>query len=48
MTTGKDKGHEWQRSRFTATITCAKCGLLPLDSSDYETPCRDTAKEGTQ
>lgn len=31
--------HEWSRARFTGTITCARCGLLPLDQSDYELPC---------
>ena len=33
------RGHEWQFARFTGTTTCSKCGLLPLDSDDYETDC---------
>ena len=33
------KSHEWQRGRFTGTVTCARCGLLPLDEDDYLVPC---------
>jgi hypothetical protein len=32
-------GHEWQRARFTGTVTCARCGLLPLDEDDAATEC---------
>jgi hypothetical protein len=31
--------HEWQRGRFTGAVTCAKCGLLPLDDDDIHTEC---------
>ena len=31
--------HSWQRGRFTGTVTCAACGLLPLDQDDVETAC---------
>lgn len=31
--------HKWQRSRFTGTVTCSVCGLLPLDSDDANTDC---------
>lgn len=31
--------HEWQIGRFTGAKTCAKCGLLPLDQDDTESPC---------
>ena len=31
--------HRWQRGRFTGTVTCADCGLLPLDQDDVETEC---------
>lgn len=32
-------GHEWQTARFTGNVTCARCGLLPLDQDDRESPC---------
>ena len=31
--------HDFQRSRFTGATTCAKCGLMPMDEEDAETPC---------
>lgn len=31
--------HEWTIARFTGTKTCARCGLLPLEPSDYELSC---------
>lgn len=31
--------HQWQRARFTGTVTCAACGLLPLDEDDTDSPC---------
>lgn len=34
--------HEWQYARFTGNKTCAKCGLLPIDSDDEELPCCGT------
>ncbi len=33
-------GHDFQQSRFTGTTTCSRCGLLPMDDDDMETPCR--------
>lgn len=34
-----DTRHVWQSSRFTGTTTCARCGLLPIDDDDRDTPC---------
>ena len=34
-----DVPHQWQRGRFTGALTCARCGLLPLDDDDAETNC---------
>jgi hypothetical protein len=31
--------HVWQTSRFTETTTCERCGLLPLDEDDTDSPC---------
>lgn len=31
--------HNWQYARFTGTMTCEDCGLLPLDEDDTETEC---------
>lgn len=31
--------HDWQISKFTETKTCSKCGLLPLDQDDTDSPC---------
>lgn len=31
--------HVWQAGRFTGTMTCERCGLLPLDDDDVSTPC---------
>lgn len=36
---GIDREHDWQRSRFTETVTCASCALLPLDQDDVDSPC---------
>lgn len=33
------KTHRWQRARFTGTVTCGACGLLPLDQDDVDTEC---------
>jgi hypothetical protein len=35
----KNRKHEWQRSRFAGTVTCARCRLLPLDDDDFESDC---------
>ena len=32
-------GHEFRRSRLAGTLTCTRCGLLPLDDEDLETLC---------
>lgn len=34
-----DAAHDWHAGRFTGAVTCARCGLLPLDEEDAETPC---------
>jgi len=31
--------HEWQTARFTGAVTCARCGLLPLDDDDMASEC---------
>lgn len=31
--------HLWHRAPFTGTVTCADCGLLPLDDDDTRTLC---------
>ena len=31
--------HAWQRARFTGNMTCANCGLMPMDEDDMETEC---------
>lgn len=31
--------HEWIRTRFTGVTICDRCGLLPLDPADRDTPC---------
>lgn len=31
--------HVWHRATFTGVVTCGRCGLLPLDDSDFEIPC---------
>lgn len=33
------RAHQWQRARFTGTVTCAACALLPLDQDDIDSPC---------
>lgn len=33
------RAHQWQRARFTGTVTCAACALLPLDQDDVDSPC---------
>jgi hypothetical protein len=37
--TASERKHVWQRARFTGTRTCERCGLLPLDSDDDDSPC---------
>ena len=34
-----EAGHVWHRAAFTGAVTCQRCGLLPLDSSDLESRC---------
>ncbi len=37
---GRDRAeHAFLRARFTGTLTCVKCGLLPLDYDDRQTDC---------
>lgn len=31
--------HSWHRSTFAGNTTCSKCGLLPIDVSDWQTNC---------
>lgn len=31
--------HDFQAGRFTGTVTCSRCGLLPLDREDSLSPC---------
>lgn len=31
--------HQWQTARMTGTKTCERCGLLPLDDDDANSPC---------
>ena len=31
--------HEWHAATFTGTVTCSKCGLLPMDEDDTESEC---------
>jgi len=33
--------HVWQRGRFTGTVTCERCGLLPIDRDDLELDCEE-------
>ena len=35
----RESEHEWQQGRFTGAVTCARCGLLPLDDEDRDSPC---------
>lgn len=37
LTDGRE--HVWRRSFFGTNVTCAFCGLLPLDDEDCETEC---------
>ena len=32
--------HKWQTARFTGTVTCERCGLLPIDQDDLDSPCQ--------
>lgn len=32
-------GHFWRRSTFGANVVCDRCGLLPLDSDDWDSDC---------
>lgn len=33
--------HEFNTSRFTHTVTCAKCGLLPMSDEEQDSKCDD-------
>lgn len=35
-----EAAHQWQQGRLTGAVTCAVCGLLPLDQDDVDTMCR--------
>ncbi len=35
--------HTWHTARFTGTVTCEVCGLLPLDGSDSYSDCPGSA-----
>ena len=37
----ESSGHVFQHGRFTGAMTCERCGLLPLDQDDIDTPCRE-------
>lgn len=32
-------GHDWKTSPLGGNVTCARCGLLPLDQEDIDSPC---------
>lgn len=32
-------GHFWRRSTFGTNVVCDRCGLLPLDSDDWDSDC---------
>ena len=31
--------HVWHRARFTGAVSCERCGLMPLDADDMDSPC---------
>lgn len=31
--------HSWQHGRFTGTVTCSICGLMPVDPVDSYSDC---------
>lgn len=31
--------HTWHTARFTGTVTCSACGLLPTDPADSYSNC---------
>lgn len=41
--TDDDYPHDWQHGRYSGTLTCSGCHLLPLDDDDMDTPCPATA-----
>lgn len=34
-----DELHEMRQARFTGNLYCARCGLVPVDVDDVESPC---------
>lgn len=35
------EGHAFRTARFTGNVTCERCGLVPVDEADRDTPCLD-------
>jgi hypothetical protein len=33
------RAHVWHKATFTGTVTCERCGLLPMDDDDLQTEC---------
>jgi hypothetical protein len=44
LNTNDPLAHVWTAGRFTGTITCSVCGLLPLDDDDLSSECEQATR----